>query len=171
MTRLIDSYNAEQLITSPTHFTEHFSSLIDLIFIKYHQNVITSFVAEPFIPDLTRFHCPVVAVLKLSKPKQNNFKRRIWLYDKGDYDTLRDKLRSSDLHSLLSNDNVDESAHILSKTIIQAASETIRNKEVTIRPGDIPWMNNDIRKLIRKRAKLHKKKTQTKQYRFSLVKI
>lgn len=160
MTRLIESYNAEQLITSPTHFTEHSSSLIDLIFIKYHQNVITSFVADPFIPDLTRFHCPVVAVLKLNKPKQNNFKRRIWLYDKGDYDTFRDKLRSSDLHSLLSNDNVDESADILSKTIIQVASETIPNKEVTIRPGDIPWMNNDIRKLIRKRAKLHKKAKQ-----------
>jgi hypothetical protein len=53
--------------------------------------------------------------------KANIFKRRSWLYDKGDNDTLRDKLLPSDLHSLLSYNIVDESADMLSKTIIQEA--------------------------------------------------
>ncbi len=42
-------------------------------------------------------------------------------------------------------------------SIINAASETIPNKLVTIRPNDIPWFNNNIRKLLRKRKKAHKK--------------
>jgi hypothetical protein len=67
--RLIASYKAEQLSTSPTHFTEHSFSLIDLDFVNYHQNVITNSVADPFTPDLTRLHCPVVAVFQIKKTK------------------------------------------------------------------------------------------------------
>ncbi len=67
MSRLITSYNAEQLISSPTHFTENSNSLIDLIFVKDTRHVTASFVADPFIPDLIRYHCPVVVVLKIKK--------------------------------------------------------------------------------------------------------
>ncbi len=44
ISRLISSYNAEQLITSATHFTETSCSLIDLMFIRHTNHVITSFV-------------------------------------------------------------------------------------------------------------------------------
>ncbi len=74
MDRLISSYNANQLINEPTHFTENSSSLIDLVIVKDNRQVITSFVAEPFIPDLIRYHCPVVAILKLNKPKVRAYK-------------------------------------------------------------------------------------------------
>ena len=59
VSRLISSYNAHQLINSPTHFTERSSSTIDLIFVKHPNHFITSFVADAFVPALTRFHCPV----------------------------------------------------------------------------------------------------------------
>ena len=42
VSRLISSYNAHQLINSPTHFTERSSSTIDLIFVKNPNHVITS---------------------------------------------------------------------------------------------------------------------------------
>ena len=42
VSRLISSYNARQLINSPTHFTERSSSTIDLIFVKNPNHVITS---------------------------------------------------------------------------------------------------------------------------------
>ncbi len=73
ISRLISSYNSEQLISTPTHFTENSSSLIDLIFTKNTAHVISSFVADPFIPNLVRYHCPVVAVIKLDKPKSTSF--------------------------------------------------------------------------------------------------
>ncbi len=161
ISRLITSYNAEQLITSPTHYTEHSNSLIDLIFVKDTHHVITSFVADPFIPDLVRYHCPVVAVLKINKPKAIAYKRKIWLYDQGNYEDFRLKLNSINWHDILQTENLDTTADIITNSIIDAASATIPNKVVTIRPNDIPWFNNNIRKLIRKRNRYHTKAKNT----------
>ena len=96
MCRLIDALNSEQLINSPTHYTEHSHSLIDLMFIKHSTQVISSFVTDPFVPNLVRYHCPTVAVLKFTKHKQTYFQRKNWIYDKGDYAKYNDKLRSTD---------------------------------------------------------------------------
>ena len=64
MKNLISSYNINQVITDPTHFTESSHSLIDLVICKNVGNVLTSFLSDPFILDLVRYHCPVVVVLK-----------------------------------------------------------------------------------------------------------
>ncbi len=40
--------------------------------------------------------------------------------------------------------------------ILDAASKSIPNKMATIRPNDIPWFNTNLRKLIRKRNRIHK---------------
>ncbi len=101
ISRLISSYNAEQLISTPTHYTEHSSSLIDLMFVKHTNQVITSFVADPFIPDLIRFHCPIVTVMKFNKPKTSTYKRRIWLYDRGDFDNYRNIINTTNWDNLL----------------------------------------------------------------------
>ncbi len=71
ISRLITSYNAEQLISTPTHFTEYSSSLIDLIIVKDTRHIITSFVADPFIPDLIRYHCPRCSGLKIKKAESH----------------------------------------------------------------------------------------------------
>lgn len=155
MDRLIDSYNAHQLITSPTHFTEHSRTTIDLIFVKNHQHVLHSFVAAPFIPDLIRFHCPIVSVFKFSKPIQSSFKRHIWLYDKGDYPTYRNLLQSTDWASILANNDMNSIAINIADSITSAASKSIPNKTVIIRSTDVPWMNNNIRQMIKKRNKIH----------------
>ena len=161
MNHLITSYQAEQLITAPTHFTEHSQSLIDLMIVKDKEHIISSFVSDPFVPDLIRYHCPIVTILKFSKHIQHTFKRRIWLYDKGDYTSYKDKLRAVDWNNILSDQNLEQTAINITNSIILAASETIPNKLVTIRPNDIPWMHRDIRKLINTRRKLHKQAKHT----------
>ncbi|XP_045166981.2 uncharacterized protein LOC123530276 [Mercenaria mercenaria] len=157
ITNLMASYNAEQLITLPTHFTEHSNSLIDLMFVKNTNQVISSFVADPFIPNLTRFHCPVVAVLKLDKPKHTSFKRKIWLYDRGNYDDYRAKLQATNWETLMDSNDLEKVTQDITESILSAASESIPNKVVTIRPNNIPWLNTKLRKLIRKRNKIHKR--------------
>ena len=153
---LIASYSAHQLIDTLTHFTETSSSLIDLIFVKNKNHVISSFVADPFIPELTRFHCPVVAVLKFDKPKFKSFKRHIWLYDKGNYNEYRNKLRNVDWNLLTDDNDPDKTIQNNTDKIISVASKTIPNKTIAVRPNDIPSMNTEIRKLIRTRKRLHK---------------
>ena len=156
ITNLFSSYNAEQLITSPTFYTESSNSLLDLMFIKNKDSVISSFVADPFIPNLTRFHCPVVLVLRQTKPKRLTFKRRIWLYENGDYDAYRTKLHETDWNSLTDINDFDIATKNITNTILLAAEDTIPSKIVTIRPNDVPWMNNEIRNLIKARNKIHK---------------
>ncbi len=82
---------------------------------------------------------------------------KIWLYDQGDYDNYRSKLRATNWQNIINNENLDTSAELISTTILEAASQSIPNKVVTIRPNDIPWFNNKIKRIIRKRNRIHKR--------------
>ena len=71
---LLLQFNLTQLITEATHFTETFASLIDLIMLRNRNNVLTSGVADPLLPNLTRYHCPVYIFLKFIRPKVKTYK-------------------------------------------------------------------------------------------------
>ena len=73
------------------------------------------------------------------------------MYERGNYPSFKEKFKAADWNSILALENVDVIAASISEIILQNASLTIPNKYVTLRPDDIPWMNNSIRKLIRKR--------------------
>ncbi|MEW8543133.1 MAG: reverse transcriptase family protein, partial [Candidatus Thiodiazotropha sp.] len=157
---LITTFNFTQLIAEPTHYTENSSSLIDVILANNVNNVLMSEVCDPFIPNLTRYHCPVAVLLKFIKPKQKPFKRKIWKYDQGDYLLYRQTLFETDWDPVLSGET-DTVADAITSTIFQAASDAIPNKVATIRPTDPPWMHNEIRILIRQRKRIHKKAKKT----------
>ena len=91
ITYLASSYNHTQMIDEPTHYTKHSSSTIDLVLVNKPENVSYSGVSSPFIPNLVRYHCPTVLYLKHRKIVRKMFRRHIWLYDKGDYVTFRNK--------------------------------------------------------------------------------
>ena len=92
MSDLIRQYNLKQLIKEPTNFTEHSSSIIDLILVRISNNILSSAVIDPFIPDQTRYHCPIVVLLKFLHPKVIAFKRRVWNYKRAEFDKFRDLL-------------------------------------------------------------------------------
>jgi hypothetical protein len=80
------------------------------------------------------------------------FKRRIWLYDRGNYNLYREKLQRVDWDELINSGNsLDDLCESFSNVILQAAGETIPNKIITVRKTDPPWMNGAIRRAIRKR--------------------
>ncbi len=121
------------------------------MFIKNKHHVISSFVADPFIPDLVRFHCPIVTVMTFSKPKISAYKRRIWIYDRADYIKYRNILNTVNWNEILLSNELDNNSKKITDIILDAASKSIPNKMATIRPNDIPWFNTNLRKLIRKR--------------------
>ena len=94
-------YNLNQLITDPTHFTEHSSSLIDLILVRNNDNILFSGVTDPFIPNQIRYYCPVVVLLKFTRTTAKNFKRKIWNYKIADHEKYRRLLSESELASKL----------------------------------------------------------------------
>ena len=148
----------KQLISDPTHFTENSSSLIDLILVRNSPNILTSGVADTFIPDLTRYHCPIVVLMKFLRPPNKAFKRRIWNYNLADFDKYRHVLTNSNLEEKLNQTtDSDQNTKEVTDTIIYAADQAIPNKYVTIRPTEHPWITCHIKNLIRKRKRSFRK--------------
>ncbi len=141
-------FGFHQLIKDPTHFTEHSSSLIDLIFVNKLDSVIYSGVSDPFLPNFVRYHCPIFAIFKFSKPKIPKYRRTIWKYNVGDYEKLRTILSQTDWSYLNGESSIEDKCQELTSSIQKAATESIPNKSAIIRPSDSPWITGHIRKLI-----------------------
>ena len=154
---ICNQYNLTQLIEEPTHYTETSSTLLDLAIVKNVNSIVSACVGDPFIPDLIRYHCPIVISVDFKKPQICKFKRRIWKYDDGDYELYRNLLEEYDWDNLLADGEVDDNAEKITKQIIDIASQSIPNKLATIRPAEPDCMHNEIRKLIRQRKRLHRK--------------
>ena len=131
-------------------------SLIDLILVSKPNNVLYSDVTSPFIPDLVRYHCPTVLVLKYRKPPNQVYKRHIWLYDKGDYVKYRQLLAGVDWNQVMSSGDLNIVVKAVTDTIINSAKASIPNKTVIIRPTEPKWINSYIKRQIRQRKRLFK---------------
>ena len=97
MTDLTLEYNLAQLIREHTHFTDHSSSMIDLILVRSNAHVLTSSVIDIFIPDQVRYHCPTIVLLKFLRPAMKTYSRRIWNYKLADFDKFRELLYDHNL--------------------------------------------------------------------------
>ncbi|XP_071177472.1 uncharacterized protein [Mytilus edulis] len=150
------NYSLEQLIEDPTHFTEQSSSLIDIIITDNSDFVPYCGVGPPLL-DQIRYHCPVMGFINAQKPACLSFKRKIWLYKQGDFDEYRRILTKTNWDRIFALNDVDKINSEISNRILDAAEISIPNRIVTIRKSDPAWLNNDLRKLIRKKNRLHSK--------------
>ena len=107
---ICQQFNLSQIINEPTHFTETSASLIDLLFTTDQTSVIASGVSDPFLNQDIRYHCPVYAIFKYTKPRQPIIERRIWKYENGDYTRLKLNVSQTNLN-LLADENVDAYAN------------------------------------------------------------
>ena len=67
-------FNLTQCIEQPTHFTENSMSVIDLLFVKNRESILTSGVGEPCLNLNVRYHCPIFGVLNFLKPKYKSYR-------------------------------------------------------------------------------------------------
>ena len=154
VTELCQQYNLSQIINEPTNYTETSSSIIDLIMVSNLHSVDMSGVREPFLTQEIRYHCPIFCIFKFKRHVMKPFRRKIWLYEQGNYDSFRQKVHDFDWNTT-HDDDVNLYAEKFTDKL--QAEECIPTKNVTIRPHDLPWMNNNIKKLMRKRNRLYKK--------------
>ena len=89
------------------------------------------------------------------KHKQLCNKRNIWKYDNGNCDLLKQYVTIVDWLCLKSN-NININAENVTSKSLEFRKLTIPNKMITLRPLYPPWINNEIRKIIRKRKRAHK---------------
>ena len=153
---LLQLYNLKQLINEETHFTEYSASLIDLIMTRNSNSVLFSGVLDPFLPDQIRYHCPIILLLKFTRPSLRSYSRKIWNYSRADFDKCREPLMEFHLENAVEQNEIENSVQIVQAAIFEAAEKSIPNKTIIIRPSDHPWITCHIKSLIRKRKRLYK---------------
>ena len=155
VTSLFEPYGLVQLIDEPTHYTESSESIIDLLLTRNASSLLLCGVGDAFLDHNIRYHCPIYAIFNFDKHKLLFYKRDIWQYDNGNYDLLKQYVNEFDWLSFKS-DNFNIYAENVTSKILEFCKRTILNKTITVRPLDLPWINNEIRKIIRKRKRAHK---------------
>ena len=145
---IMNMFNLNQLVDSPTRITQISSTLIDLVLASDNLCCTRKGIIEPFCSD----HCGIHVSTNFMKINQHSFKRKIWLYDNADFDLYRESLEVCDWN--LAELTVDEYVNKITSNIMQSAEVSIPNKMVTIRPRDPPWMNNTIRRAIREKINI-----------------
>ncbi|MCG8047764.1 MAG: hypothetical protein N0E48_19410, partial [Candidatus Thiodiazotropha endolucinida] len=150
----------DQIITETTHYTENSESIIDLFMVSNKNRVVLSGVGEPFLDQNIRYHCPIYCAYNFNKITSPTYTRQIYLYHRGDYQTLSRELNETNWNSL-KDDDVDIYAKNVTDAILNLVNKHIPNKTIHIRKSDPPWLTNDLKKLMRKCKRLYEKYKKT----------
>ena len=155
---ILTNYSLHQLINDPTSITETSATLIDVIITNNTNNIAYSKVCVPFLDVNVRYHCPVMCLIRSEKHNIPPFKRKIWLYDKGNYPLYRQMMSEVNWDNIIMDENsIEVDVNNLNEIILQLANENIPNNIITVRQKDLPWINNEIRKVMRQRNRLRRK--------------
>jgi hypothetical protein len=146
-----------QMIDEPTHFTEHSSSLIDLILTNNVNRLIYTGIG-PALTDQIRYHCSVICFIYYPKTLTKPFKRKTWLYEHSDYEKLRHNLFNVNWDSLFLTYDMELITNDITNAIVDAAESSITSKIVTIRKGGgAKWLSCNRRKMIWQKNRIHRK--------------
>ena len=93
-----------QTINAPTHFTEHSSSLIDIVLTNNENHLLFTEVGDPFLNQEVRYHGHIFGILNFTKPKRKSYLRHTWSYDRSDYSLLREKASTTNWERIYDQD-------------------------------------------------------------------
>ena len=102
--------------------------------------------ANHFSSKNIRYHCPVFCVLNFIKPLTPLYQRKIYLYDRENYQTFSNDLAQTDWQSLKS-DNVDIYAENIMDRITALTDKRIPNRSIKVRKADPPWLTTNAKGL------------------------
>ncbi len=152
---LCSSLNLRQLINAPTKVTSKSSTLIDLIITS---NTIESGVLENHISD----HFLIFAVLKLKLPKPQPKVVTARNYKRYDPEKFLQDLAQIPWCSNLLMDDVNEKVARFDTHFLNTLERHAPFKTMKIRYRQCPFLNDEIKELIKNRDNLHKIGRQTR---------
>ena len=83
-------------------------------------------------------HMAVLVKLEYARPLDEPYSRRLWKWDAGDYEGLKQNLEVQDWSQILTQD-LDNQVKYLTYILWQGQCEYIPFKDYKTRPGDLPW--------------------------------
>ena len=143
---VFSSYGFTQLIDIPTRITENTISLIDLFFADNIEDI----VCHGTLPRIAD-HDGILASFKLEMQKPKARTKKVYDYRNADITGLIDHIKHFDFNTAVFNHPNQVQAELYDKILIDAFSQFIPCKTVTIRPNDQPWSNTYTRLLLRKK--------------------
>ena len=148
--RILSKYNLQNIINEPTRVTNTTSTCIDLLLTNHKSIINNSQVLPPFNSD----HSTITAEITYKTYKAQAYKKTIWKYEEADKNLIKNKLESQDWSFINSNDDMNQINENFSNIITELADLSIPKVSFTYRPNDKPWMNNNIRRIMRQRDRL-----------------
>jgi hypothetical protein len=109
----------------------------------------------------TRYHLPIIGFLNHYIEHSTIIRRKIFLYDRGDYNSYRQRLSTIDWDSMFTGHDIDSITCSIRQTITDIANDTISDKIISIRKDNPPWLTIAIKKQIRRKKRNHKRAKQT----------
>ena len=141
-------------INEPTRITENSQSLLDQ-FISNIQYAVKSVHVSP--PVSSNDHCTIEAKLLFRQKKARSYSRIMWDFKNANFNLFREIIASADWDDCFVRDDIEYAATLWAEKLMNAAKRCIPHKIVTVRPCDKPWYTSDLRKLCRKKNRLHHK--------------
>ena len=88
----------------------------------------------------------ITSIAKTPTIVNASFKSKIFLYDKGNYESYKNLLSVVDQDGIFKNDDIDLIANTITNTILDAANKTIPNRYITVKKDNPPWITTKIKK-------------------------
>ena len=151
---LTSFYSFSQLISAPTHILPNSSSCIDLIFVDQPNIVMNSGVHSSLHPNC---HHQIVFLkinLKIRYPPP--YERIVWDYKKANIESINLAIARFNWENLFIGKNVNEQVHLFNQTILNIFKNFIPNKVSIFDDSDPPWINDQIKSLVKLKNEMFK---------------
>jgi hypothetical protein len=149
-----DSKEFTQMINEPTRFQNEHCTCLDLIFTNNPINT-RSVSVHPQINNCD--HCPITIQLTQNIPTYKAYKRMVWDFKRGNYVILRNLLATDTRwNSVFSKDNINDMTCEFMDIFEKVCESCVPHYEVIVRPNCKPYITTEIKRLIRRRDRLHK---------------
>ena len=147
---IIQDHYMEQLI----HFPTRGPNILDLI-LSNRPGLISACSSPAKLSD--HDHDVIACVLNCAPQIKKKAKRKVYLYSKGEYSTLRsDMLKDTFLSSSSTSTSIEEDWALFKDAIQQATDKAIPSKMISGK-DQLPWLNSKLRRLIHRKNRLHNK--------------
>ena len=156
--RLLQGLNMAQLVYAPTHHTATSDKAIDFV-----ATTAPDYIREVTVtPPALSTHSGILVCLDIKIPTQEMFRRKVYLYEKADWEGLQEAIKQKDWEPLIGEDQpIDKAADNLTDELTSLIHKHVphRNKKVWI--NEHAWVTAKIHYLAKKKSRKHKKATKT----------
>ena len=146
--RMMSEYGLLQMISCPTRVTERSATQIDLMFTSDSGLVREAGCKELGLSD----HCLIYGVLDVRVERQRQTLRMIRCLRRCDQDALIEDLRSAPWQVMDSMMDITDRWEFWKQLIWEIIDSHIPLKRARVRSKSLPWINHDIRALMRARS-------------------